>query len=217
MILLINGSPKPNSNLRRMLVKIGEDTGLEYKVIDLMKLSIHPCKGCVKCGSTNRCVQKDDMAPLYDEIVNSDALVIGGVTYFAHPNALTRTFMERMFPLRHVVPQTKDKPGGAVAVGGELSEQTAQEIAYHMEGYFNFKMVGTVSFKSATWPCYICGFGLTCKYGGPALFYGEKWFETKEITPEMFKAFDDDAPTVEACKKLAGAIRTAVDAVGKNK
>ena len=78
------------------------------------------------------CVQKDDMSPLYDEIVNSDASVIGGVTDFAHPNALTRTFMERMFPLRHVVPQTKDKPGGAVAVGGELgiTDRARDSIPY---------------------------------------------------------------------------------------
>ena len=129
MILLINGSPKPDSNLRRILEKIGKDTGLEYKIIDLKDLNIHPCIGCVKCASTNRCMQKDDMAPLYDEIVNSDALIIGGVTYFAHPNALTRIFMERMYPLRHMEPQTLNKPGAAVAVGGEQAEETAKEIA----------------------------------------------------------------------------------------
>ncbi|MBW1902928.1 MAG: flavodoxin family protein [Deltaproteobacteria bacterium] len=210
MILFINGSPKPKSNLRRMMEKIGKDTGLEHKIIDLKDLNIYACKGCVKCASTNRCVQKDDMAPLYDEIVNSDALVVGGVTYFAHPNALTRTFMERMYPLRHLRPQTLDKPGVAVAVGGEQVEETVQEIASHMEGYFNFNMVGNVSFKSATWPCYICGNGLECKYSGPALFYGEKWAETKEITSDMIKAFEDDASVVESCEKVSKAISAAV-------
>ncbi len=214
MILLVNGSPKPKSNLQRMLEKIGSDTGLDYKVIELRKIEIHPCTGCVKCGSTNRCVQKDDMAPLYDEIVNADALVIGGVTYFAHPNALTRIFMERMYPLRHRKPQTLDKPGAAVAVGGEEAQQTAEEIAYHMEGYFNFNMVGKVAFRSATWPCFICGHGLTCKYGGPALFYGDAWFETKEITDDMFKKFEDDRKTLVACEDLAQKLRKAVDAKG---
>jgi hypothetical protein len=197
-----------------MLGQIGKDTGLDYKVIDLRKLNIQPCTGCVKCGTTNRCVQKDDMAPLYDEIQNADALVIGGVTYFAHPNALTRTFMERMYPLRHRKPQTLDMPGGAVAVGGEEAEQTAQEIAYHMQGYFNFNMVGSVAFKSATWPCFVCGHGLTCKFGGPSLFYGEKWFDTKEITQEMFKNFEDDPVTVGACKGLSEALKTAIETGG---
>ena len=80
MILCFNGSPKPNSNLRRMLDTIGKTTGLEYTIIDLAALTIKPCTGCVKCGATNRCVQRDDMAPLYDKIVSADALVVGGVT-----------------------------------------------------------------------------------------------------------------------------------------
>jgi hypothetical protein len=49
-----------------------------------------------------------------------------------------------------------------------------------------------------------------CKYGGPALFYGEKWAETKEITPDMIKAFEDDAATVENCERVSEAIRAAV-------
>ena len=49
MILLVN-ELEPDSNLRRMLEKIGKDTGLDYKIIDLMKLTINPCTGCVKCG-----------------------------------------------------------------------------------------------------------------------------------------------------------------------
>ena len=57
------------------------------------------------------------MAPLYDKIVDAEALVVGGVTYFAHPNGFTRTFLERMFPLRHRHPQTLDKPVAAIADG----------------------------------------------------------------------------------------------------
>ena len=119
MILCINGSPKPDSNVRRMIDTIGKGTGMEYTIVDLAQLTIQPCTGCVKCGATNRCVQRDDMAPLYDKIVDAEALVVGGVTYFAHPNAFTRTFLERMFPLRHRLPQTPcllpSSPSPAVA------------------------------------------------------------------------------------------------------
>lgn len=210
MLVLVNGSPKPNSNLRRMLDKIGKDSGLSYRIIDLVKLNIRPCIGCVKCARDNRCVQIDDMAPLYDQIVNADALVIGGVTYFAHPNALTRTFMERLFPLRHLHPQTMGKPGAAIAVGGDEAEQSAEEIAYHLESYFNFKPVGTVFFNSATPPCFICGYGTTCKYGGPARWMTPQEFEAfSEVTPEMFKRFEDDPEVVAACERLSKELRTA--------
>ena len=204
MILCINGSPKPNSNLRRMLDAIGKETGLDYTIIDLAKLTIQPCTGCAKCGSTNRCVQKDDMAPLYDKIVDAEALVVGGVTFFAHPNGFTRIFLERMFPLRHRHPQTMNKPVAAIAVGGDEAEQTAQEIAYHLESYFNCNVVGTIFYNSATPPCFICGYGTTCKYGGPARWMPPEKFDAfTEVTPDMFKQYEDSADLVAGCSKLA--------------
>ena len=217
MILCINGSPKPDSNLRRMLDKVGKDTGLEYTIIDLVKLNIQPCTGCAKCGATNRCVLKDDMTPLYDKIVNADALMLGGVTFFAHPNAYTRTFMERMFPLRHRLPQTMGKPAAAIAVGGDEAEQTAQEIAYHLESYFNFEMVGTVFFNSSTPPCFICGFGTTCEYGGPARWMPPEEFEAfTEITPDMFQEFEKYKEVCADCGKLSKKLRTAIDEKGRD-
>ncbi|MEW6360266.1 MAG: flavodoxin family protein [Planctomycetota bacterium] len=212
MILVINGSPKPDSNLRRMLRKIASCTGHEYEMVDLAKLRIKPCIGCVKCAKTNRCVVKDDMAPLYDKIVQSEAMIVGGVTYFAHPNGFTRNFLERMFPLRHVEPQTKDKIGAAVAVGGDEAEQTVREIAYHLESYFNFRIAGQVFFNSATPPCFICGFGTTCRYGGPARWMTPAEFEAfTEVKPEMFQNFEDHPEVVGACEKLAQEIKTGIE------
>lgn len=216
MILCINGSPKPNSNLRRMLGAIGNETGFKYTIIDLVKLTIYPCIGCAKCGSSNRCVQKDDMAPLYDKIVDAEALVVGGVTYFAHPNGFTRIFLERMFPLRHRHPQTKKKPVAAIAVGGDEAEQTAQEIAYHLESYFNCNVVGTIFYNSATPPCFICGYGTTCKYGGPARWMAPEEFEAfTKITPEMFRQFEDSSNVVAACSNLAKKLVEAIDTTRK--
>ncbi len=218
MILCINGSPKPNSNLRRMLEAVGNETGLEYTIIDLVKLTIHPCTGCAKCGSTNRCVQKDDMALLYDKIVDAEALVVGGVTYFAHPNGFTRIFLERMFPLRHRRPQTMNKPVAAIAVGGDEAEQTVKEIAYHLESYFNCKVVGTVFYNSATPPCFICGYGTTCKYGGPARWMAPEEFEAfTEVTPEMLRQFEDSSDVVAGCSHLAKQLVEAINITGKER
>lgn len=215
MILCINGSPKPDSNLRRMLDAIGKETGLDYTIIDLVKLIIQPCTGCAKCGSTNRCVQKDDMAPLYDKIVDADALVVGGVTYFAHPNGFTRTFLERMFPLRHRQPQTMNKPAAAIAVGGDEAEQTSREIAYHLESYFNCNVVGTIFYNSATPPCFICGYGTTCQFGGPARWMPPEEFDAfTKVTPDMFKQYEDSADVVADCSKLGKQLAAAISAAG---
>ncbi len=211
MILAVQGSPKPNSNLQRMVERIAKGTGRKYEMVNLAKLHIRPCIGCVKCAKTNRCIQADDMAPLYDKIVAADALILGGVTYFAHPNAITRLFMERMYPLRHLEPQTAEKPAVAVAVGGDEAEQVVREIAYHLESYFNFQIVGSVFYNSATPPCFICGFGTKCKYGGPARWMTpEEFAKFDKITPDMFKNFEDDPAATAACDRMAADLKKAI-------
>ena len=45
MILVINGSPKPQGNLHRMLDKLARDTGQPYEMERLAQLNIRPCIG----------------------------------------------------------------------------------------------------------------------------------------------------------------------------
>ena len=122
MLLGFNGSPKPDSNTRRMIETILKKSGKEYRIYDLAKMNIRPCVGCVKCAKDNRCVVKDDMHPLYDEIIKSEGIVVGAVVYFGKANGFTHNFLERLFPLRHLKPQTIGKPAVALAIGGNEAE-----------------------------------------------------------------------------------------------
>lgn len=213
MILAINGSPKPRGNLQRMVEKIARDTGQDYEMVNLAKLNIRPCLGCVKCADTYRCIQPDDMAPLYDKIVAADALIVGAVVYFGHPNAFTRTFLERLFPLRHKEPQTIGKLAATVCVGGNEAEQSVREVTYHLESYFNYKVLGSVFFNSATPPCFICGYGTTCQYGGPARWMTPEEFAAfNEITPEMSQNFENHSEVVTACELLSKELKVAMEA-----
>jgi putative NADPH-quinone reductase len=214
MILAINGSPKPKGNLYRMLDKVARDTGHDYEMVHLSRLNIRPCLGCVKCADNNRCVQKDDMAPLYDKIVAADALIIGPVVYFGKANAFTHTFLERLFPLRHVEHQTIGKLAAVVCVGGDEAEQVVRDVSYHLHSYFEYRVVGSVFFNSATPPCFICGYGTTCKYGGPARWMTPEEFENfTEITPEMFQNFEDHPEVVQACELLSRELREAISSI----
>jgi len=211
MILVINGSPKPHGNLHRMVEKVARDTGHPYEMVRLAKLNIRPCLGCVKCADTNRCVQNDDMAPLYDKIVAADALIVGPVVYFGKANAFTHTFLERLFPLRHVEPQTIDKLAAVVCVGGDEAEKVVREVSYQLNSYFEYKVVGSVFFNSATPPCFICGYGTTCQYGGPARWMEPEAFaQFNEITPEMFQNFEDHPEVVQACELLSQELKAAI-------
>lgn len=203
MLLGFNGSPKPGGNLRRIIEMMLKASGKPFRIYDLAEMDIKPCTGCVKCAAANRCVMKDDMFPLYDEIVKSDAIVVGAVVYFGKANGFTHNFLERFFPLRHVKPQTMGKPAVAVAVGGHEAEKVSDDICYHLESYFNFKMTGKLFYNTMTPPCYICGFGTTCHYGGPARWMSPEEFENfTEVTPDMFQKFEEDHTIVTAVKDI---------------
>jgi multimeric flavodoxin WrbA len=152
------------------------------------------------------------MAPLYDKIVNADALVVGAAVYFGHPNAFTHTFLERLFPLRHVRMVTKEKPVATVVVGGHEAEKVAEDLTYRFSSYFECNVVGSVYFNSATPPCFVCGYGTTCRYGGPARWLAPEQFENFQITPDMFKQFEAQPEAVEACDTLSIRLKAAIEA-----
>ena len=203
MILGFNGSPKPDSNTRRMVELVLKESGKDYKIYDLAKMNIRPCIGCVKCAKENRCVVKDDMFPIYDEIVKSDGIVVGATVYFRKANGFTHNFLERLFPLRHKNPQAMGKPAVALAIGGNEAEVVCDEVTYHLESYFNFEIVDRLFYNTMSPPCYICGFGPTCRYGGPARWMTPEEFEQfTEVTPDMFRKFESDDAVVTRLREI---------------
>ncbi|QCQ22274.1 flavodoxin family protein [Desulfoglaeba alkanexedens ALDC] len=210
MLIGFNGSPKPGSNTRKMVELVLEASGHPYKIYDLAKLNIRPCIGCVKCAKDSRCVLPDDMQPLYEEISKADGIVVGATVYFRKANGFTHNFLERLFPLRHVDPQTMGMPAVALAVGGDEAEVVARDVAYHLKSYFNFEIVDQIFYNTMNPPCFICGYGTTCQYGGPARWMSpEEFAQFTEITPEMFKH-------VEAEAELTARLRTAGQRLGES-
>jgi hypothetical protein len=202
-----------------MLEKVAKDIGKDHEMIHLAKLKINPCTGCVKCASSNRCIQRDDMAPLYDKIEAAEAMIVGFPVYFGHANAFTHTFLERLFPLRHVEPVTKGKLAAVVCVGGNEAQQASAEITYRLESYFSYKQpVRAVFFNSATPPCFICGYGTTCLYGGPARWMStEEFANFNEVTPDMFQNFEDYPEVVECCETLSSDLRAELAELPQSK
>jgi multimeric flavodoxin WrbA len=94
------GSPRKRGNTTTIVNEVlrgAQEAGAETKVFNLNQLSIRGCQGCYKCQTPEgKCVQKDDMAPLYDEIYSADAVVIGTPIYWFQVTGQTKTFIDRL-------------------------------------------------------------------------------------------------------------------------
>lgn len=93
-------SPRKVGNTAWIVNKIIEgakDKGAETQVWYSSELDIKPCKGCLGCVQSDRCVVGDDMQKLYDALKEADALVLGSPVYMGQMSAQAKIFTDRLF------------------------------------------------------------------------------------------------------------------------
>ena len=102
-IVAINCSPRTGWNtatLVREAARGAEKEGAEVRVIDLYALE--KFTGCVSCfgcklpQSLGRCICRDGLAPVLEEIRNADGLILGTPNYLGDVSAGFRALYERL-------------------------------------------------------------------------------------------------------------------------
>ncbi|MDR0312260.1 MAG: flavodoxin family protein [Treponema sp.] len=99
-IIGFSASPRKEGNTAWTINKILEgakEQGAETQVWYSSDLDINPCKGCLGCVKTDRCVINDDMQKLYDALGQADALVLGSPVYMGQMSAQAKIFTDRLF------------------------------------------------------------------------------------------------------------------------
>lgn len=100
-VLILSGTPRKNGNseiLCNEFQKGAEEAGNYVKRVNLREKEIHYCKGCGVCNSTHKCVQKDDMAEILDQMVQADVIVMATPVYFYTMDAQMKTLIDRTVP-----------------------------------------------------------------------------------------------------------------------
>lgn len=216
-VLGISGSPIYNSNTDRALKASLEATGLETEFVKLVDYKITPCRACIGCVDTNRCVNtRDDGIMLAEKAKAADALIIACYTPYSSIDALTKAFIERLYPLRHKHGFMAGKPGGAIVTcavpaasktlppAGDMGVNAV--MFYMMEEGMHF--VGSVKILGNV-PCIKCGYGNECKTSGIKMIYGNE----ATVQSVGVNTFEGQPDALEASrklgKKIADALKTA--------
>jgi len=115
-MIAVNGSPRKQWNTARLLEKVVEGAksmGMDAELVHIYDMDFKGCISCFACkrvdgASYGRCVVRDGLTPLLDEIRNADALVFGSPLYLMTETGEMRSFMERVcFPyVRYSNPPT---------------------------------------------------------------------------------------------------------------
>lgn len=167
-VLGISGSPVPDSNTDRAVKAILRHSGLASHFIKLSDLQIGPCRACLSCKEDHHCALEDDGRSLANYFAQVPAFVLGAYTPYGSLDARTKTFMERMFCLRHQTGSNVGKVGVSVITtacpasesGRPPAELAQAQIAAWMaaEGMEN---LGSLVLQGNS-PCSSCGHGDDC-------------------------------------------------------
>jgi multimeric flavodoxin WrbA len=212
-VLGISGSPIENSNTDRALKAVLEATGLEHEFIKLTDYTVVPCKACLGCLQTNRCVIQDDGIFLAEKAKAADALVVAGFTPYSTLDSRTKAFIERLYPLRHNRGFMAGKPGAAVITAcvpednkllPPACEMGVNAIMFYMmeEG---MRFVGALKIQGNV-PCVRCGYGDKCKMSGVHMLYGP----TATVDSVGIRTFESQPLNVDAAKELGKKITEAL-------
>ena len=100
-VLMINGSPRANSNTGVALSemeKIFKENGIETEIFQIGNMDISGCKGCGYCFKNGKCVIDDvvnnELAPKFEAC---DGLVIGSPVFYASANGTLISLLDRLF------------------------------------------------------------------------------------------------------------------------
>ena len=106
-MIVVNGSPRKQWNTAQLLEKAVEgakSAGMDAKLVHIYDFTFKGCISCFTCkrvkgASYGRCIVRDSLTPLLDEIRDVDALILGSPLYFMTETGQMRSFMERLcFP-----------------------------------------------------------------------------------------------------------------------
>lgn len=100
-VIGINASPRRKANTQTLVEAVLEgaaEKGAETRMVHLRELNINGCLGCEGCKKQlGKCVQKDDLTALLQEMATFDAIVMGTPVYWFQVAAQFKMLVDRLY------------------------------------------------------------------------------------------------------------------------
>jgi len=133
------GSPRKNGNTHLLLkevIKGVEESGAEVKVFDLNTMDIMPCQDCGGCNETGECIYHDDMDSIYEEIKDSDRIILASPIFFFALSAQSKSMIDRCqsfycekYLLKKPLPQGDNRRKGLLLLVGGMEKEIGSKSA----------------------------------------------------------------------------------------
>jgi multimeric flavodoxin WrbA len=110
-VIGINASPRKKANTQTLVEAVlsgAEKNGAETRLVNLRELKINGCLGCEGCKKhLGKCVQKDDLTPLLQDLTEYDTIVMGTPVYWFQVSSQFKMLVDRLYSfMQHTDPET---------------------------------------------------------------------------------------------------------------
>lgn len=142
-ILLINGSPRKNSNTELALNEIAKslkEEGIDTEMITLGN-NVPGCMACKACTKLGKCTIDDVVNVVAEKFKVADGIVVGSPTYYASTNGSVISFLDRLFYSASY--DTSMKVGAAVCVARRAGTDTNFDVINKYFTISNMLVVGS--------------------------------------------------------------------------
>lgn len=192
-VIGISGSPIKNSNTDRLVQAVLESSGLPSEFIKLSKINVRPCIACLGCKKDNICKVKDDFPEIAKKVRKAGAIVVGGYSPYGSIDGFTKSFLERLFSLRHQHGLNRGKLAVAVTTGNGRGAPGLEEVSdqlVHALSREGMTILGQLKITGNP-ECMVCGYGETCPMSALPKIFGND----TEVTPDKFCKVEDQTET----------------------
>ena len=148
-IVVLMGSPNlhgSTSILVNEFVRGAKEAGHITEVLDVCRLNIHPCSGCVRCGYDGPCIQKDDNETIREKLLCADMIVFATPLYYYGMSAQRKTVVDRFCSYNSSL-NRKHLRSALLAVAWNSDDWTFDALKAHyrtLVRYINFNDEGMV-------------------------------------------------------------------------
>lgn len=148
-IIVLQGSPNREGSTRIMADAFADGAtmaGHQVEVVDVARLGIRSCIGCVKCGYEGPCVLRDAMGELRDKILASDMIVFATPLYYFGMSSQLKTIIDRFCSFNRSLVDKRMK-SALLSVAWDTDDWTFEALVAHyrtLVRYLDFSNQGMV-------------------------------------------------------------------------
>lgn len=134
-ILVLNGSPRPQGNTKKMVTAFSEgaaSAGHQVDIVDVCKKKIAGCLACEYCHTKGNgvCIQKDDMQEIYDLLNEAEMLVLASPIYYHGISGQLKCAIDRFYSAAYPQKPSNLKKAAILLSSGEANMYDGALFSY---------------------------------------------------------------------------------------